>query len=252
MSHPVIEPRGYVRGGFGEEMDLACLSITSHFTALPGWNERRVDPHEVVYLAGFFAFIALVSSPRAPLGLAEAATGARATVARRLMLRGTRAESLNERLSLFKARLNKYSALWVGVLKETNSFGAFGSLAFENVQAGDKTRQGYVEHLNAFPDFCERTIRAFHEAGQRSDQSVAAMPIDFSGIKEQTEEAESRLREALRTLAEVGNPEALRASAGNRARHADALAQVRAAKEQLERLSTLLDSLESIDASTNK
>lgn len=252
MSHPVIEPRGYVRGGFGEEMDLACLSITSHFTALPGWNESRVDPHEVVYLAGFFAFIALVSSPRAPLGLAEAATGARATVARRLMLRGTRAESLNEHLSWFKARLNKYSALWVGVLKETNSFGAFGSLAFENVQAGDKTRQGYVEHLNEFPDFCERTIRAFHEAGQRSDQSVAAMPIDFSGIKEQTEEAESRLREALRTLAEVGNPEALRASAGNRARHADALAQVRAAKDQLERLSTLLDSLESIDASANK
>jgi division protein CdvB (Snf7/Vps24/ESCRT-III family) len=252
MSHPVIEPRGYVRGGFGEEMDLACLSITSHFTALPGWNESRVDPHEVDYLAGFFAFIALVSSPSAPLGLAEAATGARATVARRLMLRGTRAESLNDRLKWFKARLGKYSALWVGVLKDTNTFGAFGTLAFENVQAGDRTRQGYVEHLNAFPDFCERTIRAFHEAGQRSDRSVAAMPIDFSGIKEQAEEAESRLREALRTLAEVGNPEALRASAGNRARHADALAQVRAAKDQLERLSALLDSLESIDASTNK
>jgi division protein CdvB (Snf7/Vps24/ESCRT-III family) len=78
------------------------------------------------------------------------------------------------------------------------------------------------------------------------------MPIDFSGIKEQAEEAESRLRDALRTLAEVGNPEALRASAGNRTRHADALAQVRAAKDQIERLSALLDSLESIDTSTNK
>jgi hypothetical protein len=233
-------------------MDLACLSITSHFAELPGWHESRIDPHEVVYLAGFFAFIALVSSPRAPLGLAEAATGARATVARRLMLRGTRAESLNDRLKWFKARLNTYSALWVGVLKDTNTFGAFGTLAFENVQSGDKTRQGYVEHLNAFPDFCERTIRAFHQAGQRSDRSVAAMPIDFSGIKEQAEEAESRLRDALRTLAEVGNPEALRASAGNRARHADALAQVRAAKDQIERLSALLDSLESIDTSTNK
>jgi len=248
MNHPVIEPRGYVRGGFGEEMDLACLSITSHFAALPGWQESQIDPHEVVYLAGFFAFIALVSSPSAPLGLAEAATGARATVARRLMLRGTRAESLNEHIKWFKARLNKYSALWVGVLKDTNTFGAFGSLAFENVQAGDKTRQGYVEHLNAFPDFCERTIRAFHEAGQRSDRSVAAMPMDFSGIKEQAEETESRLREALRTLAEVGSPEALRASAENRARHVEALAQVRAAKEQLERLSALLDSLDSLES----
>jgi division protein CdvB (Snf7/Vps24/ESCRT-III family) len=74
------------------------------------------------------------------------------------------------------------------------------------------------------------------------------MPIDFSGIKEQAEETESRLREALRTLAEVGDPEALRDSAENRARHEEALAQVRAAKEQLERLSALLDSLESIDA----
>jgi len=251
MSHPVIEPRGYVRGGFGEEMDLACLSISSHFAELPGWQESRIDPHEVVYLAGFFAFIALVSSPSAPLGLAEAATGARATVARRLMLRGTRAESLNERLKSFTARLNTYSALWVGVLKGTNSFGAFAESAFEHVQAGDKTRQGYVEHLNAFPDFCERTIRAFHAAGQRSDRSAAVVPMDFSRINEQAEETESRLREALRTLAEVGNPEALRASAENRARHADALAQVRAAKGQFERLSALLDSLESIDASAH-
>ena len=249
MNHSIIEPRGYVRGGFGEEMDLACLSITSHFAALPGWQESQIDPHEVAYLAGFFAFIALVSSPTAPLGLAEAATGARATVARRLMLRGTRAELMNERLKWFKARLNKYSTLWVGVLKGTNSFGAFAELAFENVQAGDKTRRGYVEHLNAFPDFCERTIRAFHAAGQRSDSSVAAMPMDFSGIKQQAEETEARLLEALRTLAEVGNPEGLRASAENRAMHEEALAQVRSAKEQLERLSSLLDSLASIDAS---
>ncbi len=63
MNHSLIEPRGYVRGGFGEEMDLACLSIASHFAALPGWQESQIDPHEVAYLAGFFAFIALVSSP---------------------------------------------------------------------------------------------------------------------------------------------------------------------------------------------
>jgi hypothetical protein len=36
----------------------------------------------------------------------------------------------------------------------------------------------------------------------------------------------------------------------NRARHEEARAHVRAAKEQLERLSALLDSLESIDTST--
>jgi len=247
MSHPVIEPRGYVRGGFGEEMDSACLAITSHFAALPGWQDSQVDPHEVVHLAGFFAFIALVSSPSAPLGLAEAATGARATVARRLMLRGARADSLNERLKSFQARLNQYSALWVGVLKGTNSFGAFAESAFENVQAADRTRQGYVEHLNAFPDFCERTIQAFHAAGQRSDSSAAAMPMDFSGIKEQVDQTESQLREALRTLAEVGAPEAPHGLAENQARHREALAQVRAAKHQLERLSALLDSLASID-----
>jgi hypothetical protein len=249
MSHSVIEPRSYVRGGFGEEMDLACLAITSHFAALPGWQESQVDPHEVVYLAGFFAFIALASSPSAPLPPAEAATGARATVARRLMLRGAPAESLNDRLKRFKARLNKYSALWVGVLKGTNTFGAFAEFAFEHVQAGGRTRNGYVEHMNAFPDFCERTLQAFHAAGQRNDSSVAAMPMDLSGIKEQAEETESRLRASLRTLAEVGTPEALRASAENRARHEEALAQVRAAKEQLERLSALLDTLDSLDSS---
>ena len=55
-------------------MDLACLSITSHFRWLSRLARSQIDPHEVVYLAGFFAFIALVSSPSAPLGLAEAAT----------------------------------------------------------------------------------------------------------------------------------------------------------------------------------
>jgi hypothetical protein len=249
MNHSLIEPRGYVRGGFGEEMDFACLSIASHFVDLPGWQESQIDPHEIVYLAGFFAFIALVSSPSAPLGLAEAATGARATVARRLMVRGTKAEMLTERLKWFQARLNKYSALWVGVLKSTNSFGAFASLAFENVQAGDKTRQGYVEHLNTFPDFCERAIRAFHAAGQSSNGSTTALPADFSGIKDQAQAAEAQLFEALRTLAEVRSPEALRASAENRARHEQALAQIRQAKEQLERLSALLDSLNSLDGS---
>jgi hypothetical protein len=248
MNQSAIESRAYVRGGFGEEMDSACLSITAHFADLPGWKESRISPHEVVYLAGFLAFIALVSSPAAPLGLAEAATGAKATVARRLMLRGTRAESLNECLKRFKTRLNQYSALWVGVLKGANSFGAFAESAFEHVQAAGRTRQGYVEHLNAFPDFCERTIQAFHAAGQRSDSSVAAMPMDFSGIKEQTEQTEARLREALRTLAELGHPDGVPASAEDRARQREALAQVRAAKEQLERLSALLDSLASIDA----
>jgi hypothetical protein len=246
MNQSAIESRAYVRGGFGEEMDSACLAITAHFAALPGWDEARISQHEVVYLAGFLAFIALVSSPSAPLGLAEAATGAKATVARRLMLRGTRAESLNERLKWFKARLHQYSALWVGVLKGTNSFGAFAESAFENVQAAHKTRQGYVEHLNAFPDFCERAIQAFHAAGQRSDSSVAAMPMDFSGIKEQAEQTEARLREALHTLAELGQPDTL--PVADRARQREALAQVRAAKDQLERLSALLDSLASIEA----
>ena len=159
---PVIEPRAYVRGGFGEEMDFACRSITSHFVALPGWHQGRISPHEVIFLAGFLAFIALASSPSVRLPPAEAATGARATVARSLMVRGTKAEFLTERIKVFQSRLNRYSALWVGVLKSENTFGAFASYSFDSVQADDKTRQGYVEHLNAFPDFCDRRIRAFH------------------------------------------------------------------------------------------
>ena len=158
------EPQAYVRGGFGEEMDFACFSVTSYFAALPGWRERQIDQQEVVYLAGFFAFVALVSSPSATLSPAEAATGARATVARRLMVRGTRADLLGERIKSFQSRLSEYSALWVGVLKSANSFGAFSLRVFENVQSADKSREGYLEHLETFPDFCERRVKAFHEA----------------------------------------------------------------------------------------
>ena len=56
-----IEPRGYVRGGFGDEMDFAYVSVTGYFLGLPGWQERHLDPREVIYLTGFFAFIALAS-----------------------------------------------------------------------------------------------------------------------------------------------------------------------------------------------
>lgn len=157
-------PQAYVRGGFGEEMDFACFSVTSYFAALPGWRESQIDQQEVVYLAGFFAFVALVSSPSASLSPAEAATGARATVARRLMVRGTRAELLGERIKAFQGRLSEYSSLWVGVLKSANSFGAFSLRVFENVQAGDRSREGYLEHLETFPDFCERRVAAFHAA----------------------------------------------------------------------------------------
>ena len=78
------------------------------------------------------------------------------------MVRGTRAEQLTERIRSFQMRLGEYSALWVGVLKSANSFGAFSLRVFENVQPGDKVRQGYLEHLETFPDFCDRRIKAFH------------------------------------------------------------------------------------------
>lgn len=159
---PSIEPLAYVRGGFGGEMDRAYDRATGHFLALPGWRQSQIDPLEIVYLTGFLAFIALASSPSARLASAEAATGARASVARLLMTHGTTTAALTARIKSFHARLNEYSTLWVGSLKGTNSFGAFSLRVFENVQVGDKSRQGYLEHLNAFPDFCEGRIKAFH------------------------------------------------------------------------------------------
>jgi hypothetical protein len=159
---PSVEHPAYVRGGFGGEMDRACDLVAGHFLALPEWPQDRTNPHEIVYLTGFLAFIALASSPSVRLGAAEAATGARASVARRLMTHGTKAEALTAQIKSFHARLNEYSTLWVGTLKGVNSFGAFSLRAFENVQVGDTTRQGYLEHLNAFPDVCDRRIKAFH------------------------------------------------------------------------------------------
>ena len=158
-----MQPREYLRGGFGGEMDRVNDLVTRHFLALPGWQTSQINTQEIVFLSGFFAFIALASSPSAPLGASEAATGARATVARKLMTQGTTAEALTDCIKSFHARLNEYSALWVGVMNSANSFGTFSLRVFENVQAGDKVRHGYLEHLNAFPEFCERTIKAFHE-----------------------------------------------------------------------------------------
>jgi hypothetical protein len=157
-------PRAFIRGGFGEEMDAACAAIADYFVALPGWRSEDVHPDEVINLAGFFAFIALASSPVAPLELREAAVGARATVARILLMRRDTPAQLTERLSAFKARLARYSALWAAVLKGEKTFGAFASYAFEKLRTGGRTLDGYVEHLNAFPGFYEARIKAFHEA----------------------------------------------------------------------------------------
>lgn len=171
---PAGEPRAFIRGGFGEEMDLACAAITEHFLSLPGWQATDVSTDEVVHLAGFFAFIALASSPTAPLDQAEAAVGARATVARILLVRHASPAQLNQCLADFKSRLNQYSALWAGVLKGDSSFGTFASCAFENLHIGGRTLDGYLEHLDAFPDFCERRIKAFHEATEpRADAREA-------------------------------------------------------------------------------
>ena len=160
---PASEPQVFVRGGFGEEMDFACSSVNSYFLALPGWQEGDVNPDEVIYLCGFFAFIALASSPTAPLGRAEAATGARATVARSLLVRRTTPDLFAAHLISFKARLHEYSVLWAGILKGESSLGAFASRLFDNVRVGS-TRDGYVEHLTMFPDFFERRIKAFHDS----------------------------------------------------------------------------------------
>lgn len=162
--NPAAEARGYLRGGFGDEMDYACLSVTEHFRTLPGWQARQVNALEIVYLTGFFAFVALASSPTARLAPAEAATGARASVARILMLQGTKPAQLTSQIRAFQKRLNQYSTMWIGVIKEERSFGSFAALVFENVQVGERTRQGYLEHLNAFPEFCDRRIKALHAA----------------------------------------------------------------------------------------
>src|SRR5512135_2574139 len=118
---PATEARGYLRGGFGDEMDYAYLSVTDHFRALPGWNGRPLNQLEVVYLTGFFTFVALASSPTARLAPAEAATGARASVARSLMLQGTKPAHLTTQIRAFQKRLNQYSAMWIGVIKEERS-----------------------------------------------------------------------------------------------------------------------------------
>lgn len=162
------EPLTYIRGGFGEEMDAACSDITDFFLALPGWHAQAVGSDEVVYLAGFFAFLALASSPTRPLSRGEAAVGARATVARMLMVRRTSNDALAESLLRFKRRLHEYSSLWAAILKGEKSFGAFAATVFENVRVGGRTRDGYGEHLDRFPAYCEARIRAFHEAAAGS------------------------------------------------------------------------------------
>jgi hypothetical protein len=162
------EPRAYVRGGFGAEMDHANEMAIGYFVTVVGWQRSWINPHEIVHLSGFFAFIALASSPTVRLGPAEAATGARATVARSLMAQGVRAEVLTAHIKSFHARLKEYSALWVGVLKGANSFGAFSARVFERVQIETRSRHGYVEHLNSFPAFCDRRVKAFHASTSRA------------------------------------------------------------------------------------
>ncbi len=92
---------------------LRVLSVTSYFAALPGWRENRPAGGR---LSGRILCIRCPGVlPSATLSPAEAATGARATVARRLMVRGTRTELLGERIKSFQSRLSEYSTLWVGV-----------------------------------------------------------------------------------------------------------------------------------------
>ena len=60
-------------------------------------------------------------------------------------------------------------------------------------------------------------------------------------LHERLREAESTLLTALRTLAEVGDAEALCSSADMGAKHAAPLAELQRAHQQFERLSRMLD-----------
>ena len=67
--------------------------------------------------------------------------------------------------------------------------------------------------------------------------------MDFTELEEQVRATEALLFEALRTLAEVGDAEALCVSADFLARHTAPLAQLQQTQEQLERYGALLDAL---------
>ncbi len=44
-------------------------------------------------------------------------------------------------------------------MKSANSFGAFSLRVFEHVQSGDKSREGYLEHLETFRTFANAESR---------------------------------------------------------------------------------------------
>ena len=137
------EPQAYVRGGLGEEMDFACFSINSYFAALPrlAGSARSISTRSSISPASFHSL--RWCRRRRPVSVPPKPPPERERLSPGVsMVRGTRSELLTERIRSFQMRLGEYSALWVGVLKSANSFGAFSLRVFENVQPGDKSRGG--------------------------------------------------------------------------------------------------------------
>lgn len=76
-------------------------------------------------------------------------------------------------------------------------------------------------------------------------RDTGTLPITMDDLLERLETAEALLLHALRSLAEVGDAQALRPSVDIGASHAAPLAQLQQAQEQLERYSAILDFLSS-------
>lgn len=143
----------YINGNYGKAVVELMSPLAKHFLGLTGWEHVELDLQELVWLATVVAHINLTDE-QAKNKLTDTQISAICTgIAMRYAQIEYGKQFTNELLQLLLSRYNvrykEYKELWTRAL-ETKEIGAFSTHAFEQVQDGDVTSLGYVEHYTTF------------------------------------------------------------------------------------------------------
>lgn len=143
----------YINGNYGKAVVELMSPLAKHFLGLSNWEHVELYLQELVWLATFIAHINL-KNEQAKNNLTDVqieaiCTGIAMRYAQIEWGKHFSNDVLQMLLSKYNVRYKEYKELWVKVAT-TSELGAFALHAFEMVQDGEKTKDGYLEHYTTF------------------------------------------------------------------------------------------------------
>lgn len=160
----------YINGNYGKAVVELMSPLAKHFLGLSNWENVELDLQELVWLATFIAHINLkdeqVKNKLTDTQIDAVCTGIAMRYAQIEYGKQFSNEILQLLLSKYNTRYKEYKTLWADVVV-AKRLDAFALHAFEKVQDGEVTSNGYAEHYATFAILIDELGRVLNAADVR-------------------------------------------------------------------------------------